>query len=255
MNVTLLQMILILASGLAAGFINTMAGGGTFLSLAALELAGMPATLANGTNRVAVEIQNIFAVLGFRSKGVGDWKASLQFAIPALFGAILGAYVVINLPTLIFHRVLAVAMILMLFALITNPNKWLQGRQVTFTPRRRLLSFAVFFGVGVYGGAIQAGVGILLMAALVLVAGLNLVQTNSHKVFVVGIYTIFALLMFALQGQVNWVLGLVLSVGNGLGGWIASRLAVAKGEQIVRVVLGVMLAVLTIRYLHIIPGF
>ena len=146
-------------------------------------------------------------------------------------------------------------MLMMLAILVLNPKKWLQNRKVELTSRRRLLGYLVFFLVGLYGGAIQAGVGFLLIASLVLVAGLDLVRTNSHKVFIIGTYTLFALAMFALRGQVNWLLGLVLAVGNGTGGWIASRLAAAKGEKVVRIVLGIALAILSIRYLGIIPGF
>ncbi|MBN1400058.1 MAG: sulfite exporter TauE/SafE family protein [Anaerolineae bacterium] len=255
MQVTLTQIVIILVSGLVAGFVNTIAGGGSFLTLAALELAGLPGALANGTNRVAVEVQNIMAVLGFRSKGISNLRLSLALALPALLGAILGAYIIIDLPELVFHRVLAVAMLMMLAILIVNPKRWLSGREVTLTPGRAVVGFVAFFAIGFYGGAIQAGVGFLLITALVLVAGLDLVKTNSHKVFIIGTYTLFALLMFTLRGQVNWVLGLVLAVGNGTGGWVASRLSVEKGERLVRIVLGVMLVVLTVRYLELIPGF
>lgn len=254
-SVSLVQIVIILGAGLVAGFINTMAGGGSFLTLAALEFAGLPSAMANGTNRVAVEAGTILSALGFRSKGISNPRLSLQFAIPALLGAVLGAYLVIDLPKAVFHKVLAVAMLLMLAILILNPKKWLKRGEVDFSGSRRLLGYLVFFIVGIYGGAIQAGVGFLLIGSLVLVAGLDLVRTNSHKVFIVGTYTLFALLMFALRGQVNWLMGLVLSVGNGAGSWIASRLAAEKGEKVVRIVLGLALAVLSVRYLGIIPGF
>ena len=255
MQATPVQVIVILVSGLVAGFVNTMAGGGSFLTLAALELAGLSGVMANGTNRVAILVQNIAAVLGFRSKGVSDLKLSLALAVPTLLGAILGAYLVIDLPQQVFHRILGAAMLVMLAILIINPKQWLKGREVKVTPLRAAVGAVVFFLVGIYGGAIQAGVGFLLIASLVLVAGLDLVKTNSHKVFIVGVYTIFALLLFALRGQVNWILGLVLAAGNAIGAWVASRLAVQKGERLVRIVLGVMLVVLAVRYLDLIPGF
>jgi len=123
------------------------------------------------------------------------------------------------------------------------------------TGKRKLLGAIVFFIVGIYGGAIQAGVGFLLIASLVLVAGLDLVRVNSHKVFIIATYTLFALAMFTLKGQVDWFLGLILAVGNGVGGWLGSRLAVEKGEKLVRFVLGAMLVLLSVRYLDLIPGF
>ncbi|MEA3406717.1 MAG: sulfite exporter TauE/SafE family protein [Chloroflexota bacterium] len=255
MNASVTQIIIILVAGLVAGFVNTMAGGGSFLTIAALELTGLPIIMANGTNRVAVEVQTIMAILGFRSKGISDAKLSIQFAIPALLGAVLGAYLVIDLPTTIFRRFMAVAMLMMLVILVIRPTRWFKERQIEMTPKRKLLGAVALFVVGIYGGAIQAGVGFLLIASLVVVAGLNLVQANSHKVFIIATYTLFALGTFALKGQVNWILGLILAVGNGVGGWLASRLAVEKGEGLVRAVLGIMLAVLSIRYLGLIPGF
>jgi len=254
-TISLLQIVVVLAAGLLAGFVNTMAGGGSFLTLVALEFAGLPSTMANATNRVAIEVGAITSVLGFKSKGISSPRLSLHFAIPALLGAVLGAFIAVDLPTIIFHRILALAMLLMLATLIFDTKKWLSKRKIEMTPTRRLLAYPVFFVVGIYGGAIQAGVGFLLIATLVLVAGLDLVRTNSHKVFIVGVYTLFALLLFALKGQVDWLLGLILSVGNGTGGWLASRLAAAKGEKVIRIVLGAMLAIMAVRYLDIIPGF
>ena len=99
MNTSPLQIIIILGAGLIAGFMNTMAGGGSFLTLAALEFAGLPSAMANGTNRVAIAVQTIMAVLGFRSKGISNFKLSIQLAIPTLIGAIIGAYTVIDLPS------------------------------------------------------------------------------------------------------------------------------------------------------------
>ena len=251
---TWLQIVVILAAGLVAGFVNALAGGGSFLTLVALEFAGLPASMANGTNRVAVLVQNVAAVLGFKSKGLSDFKLSLQLGLPAFLGSIVGAYVVIDLPTAIFHRILAAAMLVMLVTLVLDPKKLLHKRPRRMTPARRWLGYLVFFAVGFYGGAIQAGVGFFLIAALVFFAGLDLVRTNSHKVFIIGLFTLFALLMFVLRGQVHWVLGLVLSAGNAAGAWIASRLAVEKGEKLVKIVLGVMLTVVSLQYLGVLPG-
>ena len=102
-------------------------------------------------------------------------------------------------------------------------------------------------GTGFYGGFIQAGVGFILMAVLHGVLGLDLVRVNMHKVFIVGLYTLAALLIFAIKGQVLWSAGLVLAVGNALGGWIATRLALKKGEGLIRWILYVTLLVMAIK--------
>ncbi len=255
MEVTGWQIAAILAAGLAAGFINTLAGGGSFLTLAALNFAGLPIGVANGTNRIAVEVGAIMSTLGFHSKGVKDWRTALRFGIPGLAGSIIGAYIASILPGEVFEKIVGVAMLLMLATLLLDQKRWVKDKPIEMTPKRRFWTYVVFFLIGIYGGAIQAGVGFMLTAALVMLAGENLVRTAYFKSLIVGIYTIFAVLTFALQGQVNWVLGIVLSLGQGLGAWVASRLAVTKGEKLVRVTLIVMLAVLSVRYLGIIPGF
>jgi uncharacterized membrane protein YfcA len=103
--------------------------------------------------------------------------------------------------------------------------------------------------VGFYGGFIQAGVGFLLMAALSRVIGLDLVRVNMHKVFIVGFFTLAALIIFAARGQVLWIPGLALAVGNSIGGWIGSQLSVLKGERWIRNTLYVALFLMAIKLL------
>lgn len=255
LDATWLQITLILVSGLVAGFVNSLAGGGSFLTLAALEFAGLTAVAANGTNRIAVLVQNISAVLGFRSKGVFDYRASMRFALPSVMGSVAGALVVVQLDERIFHRALAVAMLVMLVTLVFDTDRWIKEKRAGLGPISPWIVYPVFFAVGFYGGAIQAGVGFFMIAALVAVAGLDLVRTNSMKVFIGGLFTVVALLVFISQGQVVWLLGVVLSVGNAAGAWVASRMAVTRGEKLVKGVLIVMLVIMTVRYLEIIPGF
>lgn len=255
MQVSVVQLLAVLVSGLAAGFINVLAGGGSFLTLAALDFAGLDIAVANATNRVAVEVGAVTSTLGFRSKGVADFRFAMELALPGLAGSIIGALIASRLPGDVFRRVIAVAMIMMLFTLLFKSERWIRKADEALSRKRRVWTFVSFFFIGIYGGAIQAGVGFMLTAALVLLAGQDLVRTAFFKVFTVGVYTLGALAMFAIQGQVNWLMGAVLSVGNGIGAWSTSRLAVDRGEPLIRWVLIVMLAVLAVRYLGIIPGF
>jgi uncharacterized membrane protein YfcA len=249
MHITLTHAVILIVAGFFSGIINTLAGGGSFLTLAALNLIGLPISVANGSNRLGILMGAIAGALGFRSKGASEFRASLHFAIPALFGAILGAFIVVDLPEAVFERILGICMLIMLVILIVNPKKWLEGREVVMTPRRRAISYVVFFLVGVYGGAIQAGVGLFLIAALVMTAGVDLIRANMHKVFVTATYTVVAILIFALKGQVDWVYGMVLTIGYGLGSWVSSRVAMDKGQGFVRLVLALSLVVLAAQYL------
>jgi uncharacterized membrane protein YfcA len=109
----------------------------------------------------------------------------------------------------------------------------------------------VFFAIGVYGGFIQAGVGIFLLAGLVLSAGYDLVRANAVKLLIVLIYTAFALAVFVLNDQVNWIVGLVLAIGNMLGALVASRMAVKRGAGFVRVLLMAVIIISALEFLGI----
>ena len=249
------KVLLTLLVGLVAGVMNTFAGGGSLLTLPLLIFLGLPSAVANGTNRVAIEVQNLFAILGFRSKGVSNFRLSLLLSLPTLAGAFLGARVAIDMPELLFRRVLAGVMLLVLALIFWNPTRRLYGSQPPLTPWRVLVAIVGLFLVGLYGGFIQAGVGFLIMAVLVGVMGLDLVWVNAHKVFIGAVYTLLALAVFALEGKVDWVAGMVLAVGNGAGGWVAGRLAVEKGERWIKPVFAFAVLVMAVRLSGIVPGW
>jgi uncharacterized membrane protein YfcA len=251
--VSIWQIIVVVVVGIVAGFVNTLAGGGSLLSVPALIFVGLPATVANGTNRVAILMQNVTAVAGFKQHGVADFKFSLGLSVPAVVGAVVGAKLAVDLSDAMFQKVLAAVMLLVMGLILWNPTRRWQGDQAILSPKRRLLAMVAFFFVGVYGGFIQAGVGFVIIATLVLITGLDLVHTNSHKVFVVGVYTLAALATFALSGKVNWGIGLVLGMGNGIGGWIGSQWAVVGGEKWLKVVLAVAVVAIAAKLLGLMP--
>lgn len=244
---------LILVVGVAAGFINALAGAGSLLTLPVLIFMGLPSAVANGTNRVAIEVQSIAAILGFRSKGVFDYKFSLLLSLPTLVGALLGARLAIDIPDAWFRLILAGLMILLLAVIWWNPAQRIKQSQTPMTPWRWAAATVSLFLAGVFGGFIQAGVGFVLITILVGIVGLDLVKTNAHKVFIVGVFTLFALAVFIMEGKVNWLLGLMLSVGNGVGGWLGGRFAVTKGEKWIRIFLVLAVVAMAVRLTGLVP--
>ncbi|MCB1232944.1 MAG: sulfite exporter TauE/SafE family protein [Verrucomicrobiae bacterium] len=256
--------------GIVAGTLNVLAGGGSLLTLPVMVFLGMDGPVANGTNRVAIFAQNLAAVGGFKARGFSDFRLSLTLALAALPGAIAGAWVGTLVRGELFNRLLGAILIAVLVwmaierhqkqklrtatkAASTAPEKSVGGTS-EMTPELAVISRGrLVFGhlclvaVGFYGGFIQAGVGFLLMAALHQGMGLDLVRVNMHKVFVVGVYTLAALIVFAARGQVWWIPGLALAVGNSLGGWIGSQISVKKGEKWIRIVLYVTLVAMALK--------
>lgn len=230
----ILNYVLVVAVGMVAGFINTVAGGGSLLTLPVLIFMGLPPALANGTNRVGILVQNVFAVSGFKSKGVSVFPYAIYLAITALIGAIIGAKLAVDIKGELFNRILAVVMVLVLLITIFNPIKKKEIAQELMGPKRKALSIFLYFFVGLYGGFIQAGIGFIMIAVLTIVNGLSMAKTNSIKVFVVLVYTFFAIIVFIIEDKVNWTLGLTLALGTSVGGWIGSRWSANKDDKLIR---------------------
>jgi uncharacterized membrane protein YfcA len=239
--------------GILAGFINTLAGGGSLLTLPILIFLGLPTAVANGTNRIAIIAQCAFAAAGFKKKGISNFKLSFLFSVPAITGAIIGAHFAIDISDILFKRVLAVIMLLVLGLILWNPRQNGGGNSSGIGRRKLITAMIVFFFIGIYGGFVQVGVGFIIIAALTTITKFNLVVTNSHKVFIAGIYTIFALIVFAFNGKVCWEIGLCLAAGMGLGGWIGSHWAVAKGERWIRLILTICVVAMVIKLSGLIP--
>ncbi len=233
----------IVAAGFVAGFINTLAGSGSLVTLPLLIFLGLPANVANGTNRVGILLQNVVGVSSFRQQKVLDVRGGLMLAAPAVVGSVLGAQIAVNLDEQMMRRTIGALMIVMLVVILIRPRRWLEGRGERLDGRPAWTQLLIFFAIGVYGGFIQAGVGIFLLAGLVLGAGYDLVRANAVKLLIVLCFTISALAVFLLNRQVVWGIGLILAVGNMTGAWVASRMAVERGAAFVRWVLIAVVAV------------
>jgi uncharacterized membrane protein YfcA len=234
---------LVVAAGAAAGFINTLAGSGSLITLPVLIFIGLPANVANGTNRVSILLQNAVGVGGFYHGGVLKMRSALALVIPATLGSIVGAQIAIGLDEQLMRRAIGVVMVMMLAVILLRPKRWLEGHPERVERGTSWLQFALFFGIGIYGGFLQAGVGIFLLAGLVLSAGYDLVRANAVKVFIVLCFTVSALGVFMLNDQVRWDSGLLMAAGSMLGAWIATRVAVEKGAVWVHRLLVVVVVV------------
>lgn len=225
---------LLVAGGLAAGVVNTLAGGGSLLTVPLLVLVGLPGTVANGSNRIGVLLQNASAVWGFRAQGVSGIGPALPVLVPTVAGAVVGATAIAQVTPALFERLFGVVMLLLLVPTIRRPRP--EPARRAGAGRSRLAMAAVFFAIGLYGGAFQAGVGLLLVFALAF-TGYDLVRANSIKVVVNTVFTAATIPVFLLAGQIAWEPALLLGGGFAAGGLAGARLAVRGGERLIRPVL------------------
>ncbi len=227
----------LILGGLVAGVVNTLAGGGSLLTVPLLVELGLPGTIANGTNRVGVLVQNLTATWQFRAEGVSGIKQALPILIPVLVGSAVGAAAVSQLSDSVFESAFGVVMIALLVPTLRKPapksSDPTEDSPQAWSASIRTL---IFLGIGLYGGAFQAGVGIVLIFALSR-AGHGLVHANSIKVIVIAALTAVAIPVFVFEDQVAWIPASLLAVGFALGGGLGARLAVAGGERLIRPVL------------------
>ena len=241
-----MQIAVLAAGGLVAGIINTLAGGGSMLSVPLLVMLGLPGTLANGTNRIGILVQSLSATWRFRKEGVEALSAALPVLLPVGVGSLVGAIAVAQVADATFERVFGLVMLGVLAPTLRAPKPRREGPDATpWPPALRAL---VFLAIGAYGGSFQAGVGIALVLTLGR-SGYDLVTANAIKVIVVAAITLVAVPVFIAQGQVSWAPALALSAGFAAGGVAGARIAVSGGERLIRPVLAVAVIALAGRML------
>ena len=241
------SLLILFGVGIIAGFLNVSAGGGSTLTLPALILMGLDASVANGTNRVAILIQNIFAIYSFKKEKFHQFGLSLKLSLFTLPGVVAGAFVATRIGDELFEKILGIIMILVIISMII-PRKNITAAE---KPVKLWLVYASMLGIGFYGGFVQVGVGFIIMAALYYLMQLSLVYVNMHKVFVIFVYTIPALIIFIVTDNVNWILGLSLAAGNAIGGWWAAKFSVKGGEKFIKIVLMIAILIMALKLLKV----
>ena len=234
--------------GIISGFMNVVAGGGSSLTLPALIFLGLDSTIANGTNRIAVIMQNVSAIYAFKREKYEQFGLSMKLSLMTLPGTIAGAIFALSIADELFQKILGIIMIgVIISMIIPNPKKQSteSSEKIPWTVHLSM------FGIGFYGGFIQVGIGFMIMAALQYLMNLNLVIVNMHKVFIVLILTIPAFIVFQISGNINWQLGISLAAGNAFGGWWAAKLSIKKGESFIKTILIIAVFIMALKLLDV----
>ena len=234
--------------GVLVAFINTLAGGGSLLTLPILIFMGLPPSVANGTNRIAILIQGFANIVGYNSKGMQISSRFIWYlSASAIVGTLIGSKLAIEIDERLFNRVLAIVMVVIVTFMVLQPKRSIADIAERLTGKHMIWAVIAFFFIGIYGGFIQAGTGIFILLALSSINKMTLIKSNVIKAVVMTLYTIAALILFGLNGKLNWEIGLTLASGQALGGWITSRWSVNKGDGIVKVLLVIMITIMSIK--------
>lgn len=163
-------------------------------------------------------------------------------AIPAIIGSVIGAGLAVEINEELMEKTIGGLLVFLFFIVLYKPDAWVKGQAGLIRSKPSLWQIVIFFFIGLYGGFIQAGVGFFLLAGLVLGAGFDLVKANAIKVFIVLLYTPFAISVFIMNEQIDYKIGFILAAGNMIGAFIAANFAVSWGAKFVRyILLGVII--------------
>ena len=238
---------LLIIVGFFAGIINTLAGGGSLFTLPVLIFLGLPPSVANGTNRIVIVIQSLGGTLGYQSKKINTFPFPIYLGVTASIGSLIGAQIALQLDGAIFNRILAVIMLIVGLLILIRQNSLSSNLPERLTGKYLIYAVLGFFIIGIYGGFINAGIGIVIMIFLNRLNRLSLIKTNATKVLVVMIYSTVALIFFAFNDAVNWKLGLLMALGTLFGAWWASRWSVRKGDRVIRIAMLLAIFIMSIK--------
>lgn len=246
----LLDLVLLFFLGIIVGFINIVSAGGSLITLPALIFFGLPSAVANGTNRIGILVQNLFAMIQFQKKGLLNWKLSILVSIPAVIGSIFGANLAIDLSEKVFNNSLAIIMLVLIILMTFKPHTYLTIGESFIEQYKMPLLLVFFLAIGFYGGFIQAGVGFLIIIILtVFMKKLSLAEMHSIKTVVITIYLLISTAIFIYNGHVNWLYALVLSVGSGIGGGLGGKFASQVSEKVLKAILIAIVLILSVKLL------
>lgn len=247
MDLEFWKVIVLILAGLAGGTINVLAGGGSVITVPVMVFLGVPGPIANGTNRLPILVQNISACATYLRQGVPRLGMIFSLSLCAIPGAVIGAVVGVKIPTETFNLLLAAIMGLVLLMMLRGGRTNTDIAIADISRRRLIWGHLLMMLAGFWGGFIQIGMGFVLLPILNRVLGLDLVTANIHKVFIILVYTLAALLVFGSQLELLWWVGAIMAIGNALGGWLGARLTLAGGEGLIRKVVVFAIAVMIVK--------
>lgn len=241
MDYSLSYFVILVITGLIAGVINTLAGGGSNLTLPALMLTGMPADIANATNRVGVFLQCLVGIKGYQKHGKIESDDLFPVLLPTLIGGVVGAILASILPATLLKPLLLGTMIGVAFLILVFPSMIAPPEgTASYKIKDRPLAWGALFVTGIYGGFVQAGVGFLLITALAGTLRYDLVRSNALKLICTGAFTGLALIVFIIDDLISWIPGLVLAVGSMTGAAIAVRISLEISQKVMKWFLFIM---------------
>ncbi|MDO5570541.1 MAG: sulfite exporter TauE/SafE family protein [Bacteroidales bacterium] len=232
---------LLVIGGALAGLINIIAGAGSLITLPILIGLGMPPTTANGTNRIAVIMQDISATYKFIKNKRLPIKIGLKLMLPTIIGGVIGAVLAAGLTDKILNIIIISILVLMIIYVVWQPQNWNPSTKTNPKDKIDIFTFIIFLAIGFYAGFIQAAATYIWFAALLWRVKVDMVAADAIKIFLNLVLTPFALIIFFYYHQVLIFDGLLLGIGSFIGGWYGAKAAISWSPKFIRILMIIIL--------------
>jgi uncharacterized membrane protein YfcA len=213
--------LLLAASGLAAGLVNAIAGGGTFFTFSALLAAGLPPVVANATSAVAVTPANVASTWAYRAELAANLRRFAALGIVSLFGGLLGAFILTRTNNDAFRQVVPWLLLFAASPRIVALARAIGKREGTRPSTGAWAAGLAFqFAVATYGGFFGAGMGIIMLAAMAITEGDDFHLINSAKNLCSTLIQLVAVVLFIKAGLVSWRETIIVGAASVVGGYV-----------------------------------
>lgn len=239
---------------IAAGALNSVAGGGSFLSFPALLFAGLPPIMANATNNTAMWVGTASSAGGYREEVTKFRRYLVAVATASAIGGTAGAIILLHTPPGLFTKLIPFLLLFATLLFVAGPllPRIARPQHLAHHEDRRPSARAVLgqVGVALYGGYFGAGMGFVMLAMLVLEGFDSIHDMNGIKTFLSAVINGVALIPFIIAKAIAWPEAIVMSIGAMCGGYVGARLARRFPSQAVRRVVIVIASTLTIYFFY-----
>ncbi len=234
-----LDLFLLFAAGIAGGIINSLAGGGSFITFPALLMAGLPPITANATNTFASCSGYISGTYAFRQDLIAHKEQLPRYVLISLIGGILGAWLLLQTPEALFREaipwLLLFATVLFIYGgRLNSALSSLASRHRHASTVGRSMLLLLLLAVCIYGGFFNAGLGIIILSYLAVSGHSNINTMNGLKLLVSTCVSLIAIALFIYDGVIAWYQGSIVLVGTMVGGYVAAHYSRQLPQDYVR---------------------
>lgn len=249
MELSSVTYILLFLTGLVAGFVDSIAGGGGLIALPMLLSVGLPPQLALGTNKLQGSFGTLSATLNFIQKGKASLKENLSGIGFTLAGALAGAWAIQQIQAgFIRHLIPFMLMFVFIYTLMAKDLGTVKGRA-----RMKKQMFFMIFGLilGFYDGFFGPGTGAFWTAALLILLGLDMTAATGTTRIMNFTSNVVALTVFIIGGNVLYSAGLIMAAGQVIGARIGSGMAIKRGTPFIRPIFLTMVFLTIVRLIYV----